>query len=375
MTDRIRVLWLIKSLGPGGAEQLLVSVAKVRDRRRFSYEAAYLLPWKDTLVAPLETLGVPVRCLDAPGGYRLGWTRSLRALLATGRYDIVHCHSPYVAGPARLLVRSLPRRTRPRLVYTEHNNWATYALPTRLGNAFTYPLDHAHLAVSDDVRGSVWPVLRRRVEVVVHGLLLDEVRGHAAEAAEARAELGVRPDEVLVCTVANLRAAKAYPDLLAAARQVVTAVPSVRFVAVGQGPMETEVKALHRRLGLGDRFRFLGYRADALRVLAASDIFVLASRREGFPLAIMEALTLGIPTVATAVGGVRQAVTDGVEGLVVPPARPDLLAAAIRELATDADQRAAMRAAAARRGDHFDIARAAGRMEALYEELTRGGRP
>ncbi len=370
MPDRIRVLWLIKSLGPGGAEQLLVSAAKVRDRTRFDYEAAYLLGSKNTLVAPLEELGVRVRCLDAPAGYRLGWLRSLHALLVRERYDIVHCHSPYVAGSTRLLVRCMPRRIRPQLVYTEHNNWSSYALPTRLVNALTYPLDQAALAVSQDVRASVWPWLRTRVRVVVHGVLLEEVVRHRSLRADARAELGVRPDDVLVGTVANLRTQKGYPDLLSAAREVLARNPSVRFVAVGQGPLEAEITALHRALGLGERFRLLGYRPDALRVLAACDVFVLASLREGFPLAIMEAMALGVPTVATAVGGVPQAITEGVEGLVVPPARPDRLAAAILEVAGDAQRRAAMSRAAALRGLDFDVTRAVRTIEQTYETLS-----
>src|SRR5207302_1361596 len=95
-------------------------------------------------------------------------------------------------------------------------------------------------------------------------------------------------------------------------------------------------------LGLGDRFRVLGYVDDAAAVLSASDVFVLASQVEGLPIALLEAMAMGLPVVATSVGGTPQVVTQGVEGLLVPSGSPDALAAAIGDLAGDAAGRASM---------------------------------
>jgi glycosyltransferase involved in cell wall biosynthesis len=121
---------------------------------------------------------------------------------------------------------------------------------------------------------------------------------------------------------------KAYPDLLAAARTVIDQVPNVRFVAVGQGPQADELRALHAQLGLGPRFQFTGYRPDAVRVMSAFDIFCLASHHEGLPIAMLEALTLGLPIVATDVGGIRELIGDGSDAVLVQPRRPDELAKA-----------------------------------------------
>ncbi len=363
-----RVLWLIKGLGPGGAERLLVSAAGVRDRDAFDYEAAYLLPWKHHLVDQLERVGVAVHCLDAPRPEDMRWALRLRRLLVTGRVDIVHVHSPIVAAVARPVVRSLPRRIRPRLVSTEHNGWATYGGLTRRLNAWTAPLDDARFAVSDEVRDSM--ARRLRPEVLVHGVPIPAVRAHLAQRNAARAELGVPDGTVLIGTVANLRAQKAYPDLLAAARHISDQGLPIAFVAVGQGPLEAELHRRHAELGLGDDFRFLGYREDAVRVMAACDLFVLSSHYEGFPVALMEALVLGLPVVATAVGGIADGVRDGIEGLLVPPARPDELAAAIAELASDHERRAVMAKAAAERGRDFDISNAVARIESVYRDLS-----
>ena len=96
MNGRLRVLALIKGLGPGGAERLLVSAARVRDRNDFDYEVAYLLPWKAEFVADLEELGVATRCLEVRHEQDLRWLIRLRHLLESQRFDIVHVHSPYV---------------------------------------------------------------------------------------------------------------------------------------------------------------------------------------------------------------------------------------------------------------------------------------
>jgi len=368
--ERLRVLWLIKGLGPGGAEQLLVSMAGARDRTVAEIDVAYLLPWKDAFVPALAEAGVGVTCLGVTNERDPRWAFALRRLLAERRYDIVHLHSPYVAGVARVVARSFSPRTRPRVVTTEHNAWATFALPTRVLNAATSPLDDATLAVSQEVRDSMPGWRRRRTEVVVHGVDIAAVRAAAAARAEMRAELGIEPSQIVIGTVANYREQKDYPTLLAAAADVIGRGVPVRFVAVGQGPLHDEIHARHDALGLGDRFLLLGHRPDAVRVLAACDGFCLASRWEGLPVALMEALVLGLPVVATAVGGVAEAVADGREALLVPPGRPRELADALARFATDASLRAALARAAAERGAAFDITRATRRIEALYREMT-----
>src|SRR5205823_3937151 len=144
----------------------------------------------------------------------------------------------------------------------------------------------------------------------------------------------------------------------------------VRFCAVGQGPLERDVRSLRDELALASSFLLTGYRPDAVRVLAACDLFVLASRFEGLPVALMEAFALGLPVVATAVGGVPDVVEHGVHGLLVPPGRPDLLAAAIEELVGDEPRRAAMARATAAHASEFDITRAIRRVEAIYRSVA-----
>lgn len=366
-----RVLWLIKGLGPGGAERLLLSVAQAHDPLRVRYAVAYLLPWKNHLVAEIEAAGVSTHLLSSVRGLvDPVWPLRLRKLIVRGNYDVVHVHSPAVGAMARPIVRM--RRRRPRLASTEHNLWSSFGRPTRWLNAATLPLDDLRLAVSEEVRASLWPGWRRRTSVLVHGVPVVTLAARRPERGAARAELGIGERELAIGIVANLRASKDYPTLLAAAAEAIKANEQLLFVAVGQGPLDTTLRAEAERKGLGSRFRFLGYHADPPRVLAACDLFTLSSRHEGLPIALLEALALGLPVVATTVGGIPTVIRHGEEGVLVPPGRPDLLSSAYLELARDEPKRRQMGLAAADRAMAFDITVAARRLEELYQDLRAG---
>ena len=364
------MLWLVKGLGPGGAERLLVAAAASHDRSSFSFETCYLVPWKDALVPELDALGVSSECLEVRDERDLRWMLRLRERLLRRPVDVLHAHSPYPAAIARLVVRTLPATVRPRLVFTVHNTWSSFALLTRSLNGSTFALDDADIAVSREVHDTMPARLRRRTEVVVHGIRLDDVAAQTQFRDEVRADLGIAPEEVVVGTIANFRRQKDYPNLLAAAKILAARRVPVRIVAVGQGQLEDETRALHARLGLGDRVMLLGRRDDAVRVLGACDIFTLASDNEGLPVAVMEALALGLPIVATAVGGVPGAVTDGVEGILVPPKQPGSLADALAALAADPGRRADMGAAARVTAKRFDIDAATRRVEEIYRAVV-----
>ncbi|MGZ4718604.1 MAG: glycosyltransferase, partial [Acidimicrobiales bacterium] len=273
----LRVLWLTKGLGPGGAERLLVTHAAVTDPDRVTYEAAYLLPHTRHLVPELEAVGVATHDLASPRDVDPRWLRRLGRLIGEGSFDVVHAHSPVPAAQARLLVRSIPRSRRPAFVYTEHNRWPSHSRATRSANAATFGLNDAVITVSDEVRRSMSARHQASARTIVHGIDVDAVASLRADRQAVRAELGVGPEQLLVVTVANFRAPKGYPDLLRAASLVAARRPDVRFVIVGQGPLEDELRAEHARLRLEPTVDIVGYRADAPRLTAAADLFVLAS--------------------------------------------------------------------------------------------------
>jgi hypothetical protein len=129
---RIRVLVVIKGLGMGGAEQLILESARVWNRDRFEYEVAYVLPWKDQLVDAIRTTGIPVHCIGGEkGSMGLGTIRRFRDLVRRFDPDVVHSHLPATGVMTRLF------GGRP-VVYTEHNLADSYRFPTGFLNRLTY---------------------------------------------------------------------------------------------------------------------------------------------------------------------------------------------------------------------------------------------
>jgi glycosyltransferase involved in cell wall biosynthesis len=362
-----RVLLLIKGLGRGGAEQLLVSAAKHLDMERFNYEVAYLLPHKDDLVGELESAGIRGHCL---GGTDPGWIVRLRRLARGRGFDLVHSHLPHAGIGARVGLKG-----RTRLVYTEHNVWEVYRPATRLANMATLWAEDHVFAVSHHVKDSMRPrgslarfVPRPPVEVLYHGIDLDAVEGWRRSDG-VRAELGIPASAFVVGTVANFRAEKGHEDLIRAADLARRSIPDVRFVLVGRGSTESAIRGLVRRSGLEDTVTFAGYRTDAPRVCAAFDVFALSSLYEGLSIALIEAMALGKPAVVTRAGGLQEVVRDGLDGFVVPPRNPEALASRLVTLAQDPALRLRFASEARDRAMTFDIRNAVRRTEMVYEEL------
>lgn len=367
----VRVLWLAKGLGRGGAERLLAQAIPHVDRSRFDVEVAYLLPWKDALVPEIEGYGTKVHCLRAGHAFDPRWVGRLRGLVKDGDYGIVHTHAPYPALGARLALA----RPGPILVHTEHNVWQRYRRLTGWANARTIERNAAVIAVSEAVAESI--KARRDnagqgagppVEVLVHGI--DPARSIAKSAdssARARVILGLDEGEAVVGTVGNFTPKKDHLMLIAAFASLARAKPGVRLVLVGTGPLERTLRDSVQRHGLTARVTFAGSRDDVLEVLPAFDVFALSSLHEGLPIALLEAMAAGLPCVATRVGGVHEVVTDGQGGLLVPPGDPAGFATALATLLDDADLRARMGGLSRARVADLDAAPAVSRLQEIYE--------
>lgn len=367
--DRIRVLQLIKSLDHGGAERLLAQLVTKMENSPISYEVAFVRSDLRSLVDELQGAGVPVHDLGARGDFQVSWMARLRRLLLAERYDVMHAHSPYAAGLARIVTRTMRPGRRPRLVYTEHSRWDHNTTASRWLGRTTSHWDDVRIAVAEANRAALPPALRRGTRVMPHGIDLERVVAESRP-DDVRASLGIPPDHHVVVSVANLTRQKAYPTLLSATRILLDAGLPVTLLAAGAGPLEADLRAEHARLGLGDRFRFLGQRADARSLIAASDVLVLSSDWESMPVVVMEAFALGTPVVATSVGELPMVIQNGVNGLLVPPSRPDLLAAALERVLTDPALRAALGRAGAATAGRFDLRRSRAEVETVYAELV-----
>lgn len=374
MADRSRILLLIKGLGVGGAERLLEASLPHLDRDRFVYQVGYLLPWKTALVPAFVAAGVPVHDLKmrTPGDPRT--LMRLVALLRHERIDLVHAHLPVSGIWGRVAARLAGV---PRVVYTEHNVPDRYAALTRVLNRQTYWLNDVVIAVSDEVRRAISGYANGRPTIVtvqnavdVHTLAATRV-----EPTAVRREFGLPDDAVLVTTVGNLTAKKGHTFLLAAARQVLARHPNVRFLVVGHGPLAATLQDEAARLGLNGSVAFAGLRADAVRLIAASELFVLSSLYEGLPVTLLEAMALGKPSVVTRVGGIPE-ITDETSSIVVAPGNADALAGGISRLLDDPALRLRMGAAAQERAKaRYGVPQMVAAIERLYADLLNESHP
>jgi glycosyltransferase involved in cell wall biosynthesis len=346
------------------------------DRRRFNYEVAYVLQEQDALVSAIRAGGTPVHSLGAARNADLRWMATLRRLLVSGHYDVVHFHLPYAAALGQLVVVSLPRAARPGVVYTEHTgSWDRARFANRVLLRASMGRGERLVTVSQASYDTLPAPLQQRATVVVHGVDLTQSDSLIARRAELRAlvrsELAVEDDELLFLTVANLRPEKSYDVLLEAAKVIADQDLPIRIAAVGRGPLRDALRARHMELGLKDRFRFLGQRDDVLQLMAGADAFVLASRHEGIPVALMEASSVGLPIVASRVGGIPQILEDEVDALLVPPGEPALLAQAMKRLASDVELRSRLGRRAKLRSSIFDIAEANRAVGDIYLQVAR----
>ena len=360
-----RVLYLIKGLGRGGAEQSILNGVRYHDTSRFTYELAYLMPQMNELAPEFEAFGVRLHRLGGKGG---SWVRALRSLVREREIDVVHAHSPLAAAGARVGLRGLAR-----VVYSEQNVWDAYHPATRWANMITFPLNDHVLAVSDHVRRSMryprgLPLRMPPVSVVHHGLDWDAVARWSVPDG-ARATLGLPPDAPVVGTVANYRPEKGQRHLIEAAAIVRRSVPDVRFVLVGSGPLEDVLRRQVEELGLEDTVVLPGFRGAATSILSAFDVFVLPSIYEGLSIAALEAMAAGRPMVVSAIGPLPELMGTPPAGIIVPPAHPQAIAGALIEVITDPALRRTLAESARRRARAFDVRNVVARAEEIYEEL------
>lgn len=366
MGSTTNVLVLIKGLGIGGAEKLISEAARLWDRENFTYSVAYVLPWKDQLVGELEDLGIEVTCIGSERGMGPATIGRLRNLIRSQSIDLVHAHLPSMGVLARLAA-GVP------VVYTEHNMASSYRPLTRFANRITYSMNAALIAVSGAVADSVstWP---GRAPAVIPNGVACEVAPEAAKGA--RSELGLSQSEALVAHVGNIRPGKGHDTLIDTAIELSSRRNGIRFVSIGVEKHAGDLDRVRGRVaeaGLEHTVRFLGRRADALSFVAACDVFVNPSDVEGLPVAILEAMSLAKPIVATAVGGVPSVIRDGETGILVEPGDPAALAKGIERLLDDPDLRARLGASAQRLvADEFGLERMVRAYEATYRNVLEG---
>ncbi|MDR7300167.1 glycosyltransferase [Haloactinomyces albus] len=379
MSDgRMRIATVITRMD-GGAGVMALRGARALDPDRYRVtlitgSGGRLLD--EAASAGLETVLEPALRAPIVPHHDLLALHRLAGLFTRRRFDVVHTHCAKAGAVGRMAARWAGT---PRIVHTFHGfpfhafqpavrRQAYIGIERLLGGSTDVALCVGSGVAAEAVRRGLVPPERVRT---IGGVVDRDVPVHTPQVRlRARRALGLDTDDVVVGTVARLTYQKAPEDFVAA--MLALGQRDVQGVWVGGGELAERVQRLAARARPRARVVLAGERTDVEELLAAFDVFVLPSRYEGLPLAVLEAMVRGIPVVATAVNAVTDVVVPGETGLLVPPQRPDLLAAAVGHMLDSPAEAARMASAArARVDERYSEAALAAALAAAYDS---GGR-
>jgi glycosyltransferase involved in cell wall biosynthesis len=354
-TRPLRVAQIVTKLTAGAGGITLRGAAALDPRE---YRTTILTAGESSLIAPAEAAGLEVIRLQhmarGRGLYPSTDVRGMRELvdhLRAGGFDVVHTHSAKAGAVGRLAARRAGARA---IVHSFHGfpfhefqpavvRRSLLAAERGLSRITDYFLADGTMVAAEAVR------LRLAASGTIRAIASPVDDGIAAATAEtrrrARMLLGLPEDATVVGTAARLSHQKAPLDMVRALARL--GRPDVTVVWIGDGELRSRTEREICRSGLGSRFLLLGERSDVPALLPAFDVFALPSLYEGLPCALVEAMTCGIPVVATAVNSVPEIVIAGRTGLLARPADPSSMADALRSM-LDHPAAAAEMAAAAR---------------------------
>jgi len=370
----VRVTYVIDKLHRAGAQLHLGQLAAGLDPRRVRAEVICLLeggPVAEALRGsgvPVEILGLGV--LYAPRGLA-GLARLARRLRRTAP-DVLHTYlvSANVFGAVAGRLAGVPAVITSRRDTGFSRNWRLRLFEEWLVNPIVDRVVAVSPAIAETTRRERG-LRPERILTIENGVDLAALEPGRRLRDDTRRSWGLSAEDTAVGVVGHLSPIKGHADFLHAAALLAAAHRRVHFFVVGDGPLRSSLEALARDLGLGDRVAFTGARDDVPRLLGMLDVVAVPSHAEGMSNALLEAMAMGRPVVATAVGGNVDVVRDGVTGLLVPPGDPPALAGALAELIANPSLAAALGVEArCRVGQELSLERMLRRYEELYRSLA-----
>ncbi len=371
----VRVLELRSVWGTGGGPEktILLGAAK-SDASQFAVTVCYLRDDRDSVFGidrKAEDLDIDYVEIRERHSFDPSIWSGLRKLVRDRRIDIVHAHD-YKTDLLALLLG----RFEPVIPLSTAHGWAGHGWKER---RIYYPADRRLLGrfprvvvVSSDMREMLVRCGAKadRTTVVPNGIDAERFRRDDAAVRAVRQRLGIPGDAVVVGAVGRLESEKNYPLLIQAFRDAAGAVPGMLLLIAGDGSLRNELQGQIQACHLSGQCRLLGQVADVIDLHHALDLFVMCSDNEGSPNAVLEAMAMRTPVIATKVGGIPDLVDSGTTGLLVPRRSQDALARAIVSLAADPALREAMACAARSKVEReLSFERRMKRVEGVYDEL------
>lgn len=322
----MRILQVVPTSGAGGAEQIVLSLAK--SLKENGSDVAVASPGSDPyLFQKLKESDIKAFPLATQD--RKWQIFEIAKVIKTFRPDIIHSHM-FDANLPSTLASLISRKP---IILTIHST--VYELETwkrKLINALLSRCVSQVVAVSKAValKLNSAGVPANKIICIYNGVDVSQFMGDSKN--KFRQELCIPDDSRLMGMVANLRPAKDHEMAIKAAAMVIKKVPKTHFMMVGDGVDKTAQALMRLReyLGVSRNVHFLGFREDIPNVLKSLDLFVLASKVEGLPVSIIEAMAAGLPVVASNVGGIAELIEEGITGFLVPPGDYNRLAEKIK---------------------------------------------
>jgi glycosyltransferase involved in cell wall biosynthesis len=380
MSRQIRVLELRSVRGTGGGpEKTIMLGAAGTDPSRFSVTVCYIRDRRDdifTLDQRAKHLGIDYVEILESHSFDPSIIRPLRQLVRSRRIEIVHSHD-YKTNLLALLLARLERIVPLSTAHGWTGNsgrerWLYYPADRRLLAWFPRVI-----AVSGDIRDALARAGARanRVTVVLNGIDPDRFKRNPDLESSTRRRLQIEPHHTVIGAVGRLARQKRFDLLLDAIAPLLNRFPHLLVVIAGDGELKDTLAQHARTGGLASRCRFTGHVEDVISLHHAFDLFVQASDYEGTSNAVLEAMALETPVVATDAGGTAELVAHEVHGLITPCGNVRAMTDAIEACLRDpAGARARARAARTRVENEISFRHRMRSVEAIYEALAASAR-
>lgn len=330
----LRILHITFNMGIGGTEQVIRQLVTGLPKTGFINSIACIDGSVGAIGEQVRRQGVDVFSLARKPGFDVELIKQIRNQIRERNIDIVHCHqyTPWVYG----LLASIGLKT--KVVFTEHGRFHPdrYRYKAMLVNPLLALKTDKIIAISGATKTALSRyefIPEKCIEVIYNGIKGFELDLSAVQTL--RKNLGILESELVLGTVARLDPVKNQSLMLDAFAVVLEQLPNSKLLMVGDGPDRNLLEKKAKDLGIDENVIFTGFKPEPVNYLALMDLFLLSSHTEGTSMTLLEAMSLGIPTVATNVGGNPEIVIHGETGLLTEPDNIGSFAKAIRQLAGD----------------------------------------
>ena len=325
---KMNILWLVDHLGYGGAihgaATYYLNTIPLLNKSDFN-AILCVLRKRDSLTKQFEDKGINI-CHLGRNKFDPRTLFDINKIIRKENINIIHAHGYGSANFGRLIkiINKIP------VIVHAHDDDRNYPLPQKIADYLLRNLTDQAIAISEAVRVSCIKkrnIREEKVIVLLNGIPLNDfVVPDKSRIEKVRKRLGIKQESNVIGTVARLREEKGVKYLIQSAVKILDAFQDAVFLIAGDGPLRNELVDLTKKLGLENKVVFAGFCEDIPSILSIINIFAVPSISEGLGIAVLEAMAMGKPIVATSVGGIIEILRDGETGLLIPPKDPSIMA-------------------------------------------------